>query len=229
MKRLLLSVILIGCLCHFSIKAQEEIATFGRNSFAGWTYENKAGIEITAQNIGLGKIVLYTISQDNVRRLISPYISWQQADSLIVTVSYRTIEEYRPDLVTVRVALCDDNSNEEAVAMMPVLEGGIDHELRTSLPAPAGQAMHKLHFTAPLADIDNNGAIMAVHVFTASNGTLAHGDVNGDGNVDIEDVNALINIILSLKSQSDFPGNANINGQGLIDIEDVNALINLIL
>ena len=57
------------------------------------------------------------------------------------------------------------------------------------------------------------------------------GDVNGDGKVDIGDVNAIINIILEIRSISDYSGNANVDGDtaGKVDINDVNALINLIL
>ena len=55
------------------------------------------------------------------------------------------------------------------------------------------------------------------------------GDVTGDGKVDVEDVNAVINIILELKERSDYPGNADLNGDNKVDVEDVNAVINIIL
>lgn len=55
------------------------------------------------------------------------------------------------------------------------------------------------------------------------------GDINGDGIVDVEDVNATINIILKLNTSNDYPGNADLDGSGIIDVEDVNALINIIL
>ncbi|MBO4870779.1 MAG: leucine-rich repeat protein [Muribaculaceae bacterium] len=55
------------------------------------------------------------------------------------------------------------------------------------------------------------------------------GDVNGDEKVDVEDVNAAINIILELKPASYYPVNADVNGDNKIDIEDVNAIINIIL
>ncbi|MBR1803401.1 MAG: M6 family metalloprotease domain-containing protein [Muribaculaceae bacterium] len=58
---------------------------------------------------------------------------------------------------------------------------------------------------------------------------FAKGDVNGDGKVDVEDVNAVINIILKSKTASDYDGEADVNGDGKIDVEDVNAIINLIL
>ena len=51
------------------------------------------------------------------------------------------------------------------------------------------------------------------------------GDVNGDGEVNIADVNALINIILSGGSSE----NADVNGDGEVNIADVNAVINIIL
>ena len=59
--------------------------------------------------------------------------------------------------------------------------------------------------------------------------TQANGDINNDSMVDVEDVNAAINIILKNKSMSDYPGNGDMDGNGFIDVEDVNAIINIIL
>ena len=55
------------------------------------------------------------------------------------------------------------------------------------------------------------------------------GDVTGEGDVDVSDVNAVINIILHKKTEADYPGNADITGEGNIDVSDVNAIINIIL
>lgn len=55
------------------------------------------------------------------------------------------------------------------------------------------------------------------------------GDVDGSGIVDVEDVNAAINIILRDKTIDDYPGSADLDGSGVVDIEDVNAIINIIL
>ena len=70
-------------------------------------------------------------------------------------------------------------------------------------------------------------AIDAIKV--SSTPTGKPGDLNGDGNADIEDVNALINVILELADAAALAGNPDINGNGGVDIEDVNALINIIL
>ena len=58
---------------------------------------------------------------------------------------------------------------------------------------------------------------------------VVSGDVNGDYIVDVEDVNALVNIILKLNTAGDYPGNCDMDGNGIIDVEDVNAIINIIL
>ena len=59
--------------------------------------------------------------------------------------------------------------------------------------------------------------------------TYAPGDVDGNGVVDIEDVNALINVILESRAAEEYGGRADVNSDGNVDIEDANALINLIL
>lgn len=56
---------------------------------------------------------------------------------------------------------------------------------------------------------------------------LLKGDVNSDGNVDISDVVALVNIILN--SSSNYQVKADLNNDGSIDISDVVAVVNIIL
>lgn len=55
------------------------------------------------------------------------------------------------------------------------------------------------------------------------------GDVDGSGDVDIDDLNALINLMLQLKTTDDYAGNPDLTGDGNYDIDDINALINLLL
>ena len=59
--------------------------------------------------------------------------------------------------------------------------------------------------------------------------TYKTGDVNGDGEVDVNDVNILINIVLGTDSADKYEGRANVDGVGDVDVADVNALINLVL
>ena len=55
------------------------------------------------------------------------------------------------------------------------------------------------------------------------------GDVDGSGTVDVDDVNAIIYIILGKKAASDYAGNADVDGTGSIDVDDVNKAIAIIL
>ena len=55
------------------------------------------------------------------------------------------------------------------------------------------------------------------------------GDINGDGNVDVNDVNIVINITLGKTQAGNYPGNADVTGDGNIDVTDVNTVINIVL
>ena len=58
--------------------------------------------------------------------------------------------------------------------------------------------------------------------------TAEPGDVNGDGKVDVDDVNIVIDIILGNATIEQYP-NADVNGDGKVDVADVNAIIDIIL
>ncbi len=58
---------------------------------------------------------------------------------------------------------------------------------------------------------------------------VATGDVNGDGEVDVTDINATINVIMGKTTSEYYNGRADVNGDGEIDIVDINTIINLIL
>ncbi len=64
--------------------------------------------------------------------------------------------------------------------------------------------------------------------FTAKNAGQ-RGDVNGDGSVNISDVTALINYLLSHNATGLNLQNANCNQDSTINISDVTALINYLL
>ncbi|MBQ7691922.1 MAG: SUMF1/EgtB/PvdO family nonheme iron enzyme [Muribaculaceae bacterium] len=52
-----------------------------------------------------------------------------------------------------------------------------------------------------------------------------NGDVNGDGAVDVDDLNEVINEILELPHSA----SGDVNGNGAVDIDDLNVVVNLIL
>lgn len=55
------------------------------------------------------------------------------------------------------------------------------------------------------------------------------GDLNKDGNVDIDDMNILINIILETDKAENYDGRADLTNDGDVDIDDINEIINIIL
>ena len=67
--------------------------------------------------------------------------------------------------------------------------------------------------------------ILALALTTLGANAALRGDVNGDGEVNIADVNALIDMILT----DDFAGTGDFNDDGEVNIADVNALIDAII
>ncbi|MBR1725217.1 MAG: dockerin type I repeat-containing protein, partial [Muribaculaceae bacterium] len=72
---------------------------------------------------------------------------------------------------------------------------------------------------------NRGGAYFDCDLRVKSSGGVA-GDVTGDGQVDIADVNAVINMMLG-KAPQTAAGDAT--GDGKVDIADVNAMINIML
>lgn len=85
----------------------------------------------------------------------------------------------------------------------------------TAVPVSATDAMLYLY-------VPGNG--MAAYQLSKN---VKFGDVNGDGNVDVSDVTALINMILGT-TPADLEV-TDINADGILDVTDVTALINAIL
>jgi hypothetical protein len=85
----------------------------------------------------------------------------------------------------------------------------------------SGRTLHVLQGTAEAYRADENW-----YPYFGSIVEIVQGDVNGDLEINIADVNAVINIILG---GNDNTSAADVNGDGEINIADVNALINIIL
>ena len=54
------------------------------------------------------------------------------------------------------------------------------------------------------------------------------GDVNGDGVVDVDDLNIVINIMVRKASMTDWPA-ADVDGSGIVDVDDLNHIINIMV
>lgn len=104
--------------------------------------------------------------------------------------------------------------SELAARANPVFTGAANYVDNVVALLSGGVAGTKLNFDA---------------VFFYRNKSEVTGDVNGDSIVDIDDVNAIINIILNKAQASDYPGIADVDGSGGIDVDDVDAVIKIIL
>ena len=91
----------------------------------------------------------------------------------------------------------------------------------TKLVGGKGTTYSSSHTNAAYAHID--GGPSNPGYFTASSQS---GDVNGDGNVNISDVTALIDILLAGTTP---PAGSDVNGDGNVNIADVTALIDMLL
>lgn len=64
--------------------------------------------------------------------------------------------------------------------------------------------------------------------FITDPSTVILGDVNGDGSVNVADVNILISIVLGIDTLAEYP-NGDLNGDGTGGIADLNLLISIVL
>ena len=91
-------------------------------------------------------------------------------------------------------------------------------------------------FTASAARGDVNGDsevniadVNAVIDIILNSGDDSNGDVNSDGEVNIADVNAIIDVMLGKPISDQLVAASDVNGDGATDISDVNMVINLML
>ena len=116
-------------------------------------------------------------------------------------------------------------------------EAGVDHTILLDLQALGGAdnvgtfpvTVKSIKFTLNKSGSvgDHTLAIKSFYchyAYTAAPHGLT-GDVNGDGEVNIADINALIDYILTATTDA----NADVNGDGEVNIADINAVIDLIL
>ena len=97
----------------------------------------------------------------------------------------------------------------------------------------------KMTFNGGKATVTSNGqtqtinlASMAYMEFSntqAGGTTYTVGDVNGDGNVDVSDVNIIINIMLGKDDGSAYDGRQFVTDDTTVDVSDVNLVINIML
>ena len=92
----------------------------------------------------------------------------------------------------------------------------------------AGVNQPAIPLTVPAASVSSYKAADQWKLFKFGNSWL-RGDVNGDGEVNIADINALINIILGNIADAETMLRADVNEDGEVNVGDINALVDIIL
>ena len=149
------------------------------------------------------------------------------------------------DIQQVSLTACNPSSTTTKLQLFSSTDQGSSWMGETAQEVPAGETVTltwRVNVTDPVRfrvvrNAGSKTADLYVDDFTiGSFGELYYekdqfepGDVNGDGNVDIDDLNILLNIILDLDSADNYDGRAQLMGNAKVSIEDVNALINILL
>ena len=128
------------------------------------------------------------------------------------------------------------SENDPWVVLDEVTSSDAGMELTGSTEFKLNTTDSYLYFRFEVSEIGGNEKINSRPTFQlaefgmkAQKPSGVSGDITGDEKVDVEDVNAAINIILETKTEADFAGSADLNDDGKVDVEDVNAIINIIL
>jgi hypothetical protein len=212
----------------------QSLPQFGYDNYDGWSYNNP-GMELNADNIGDGRIVLYVSTGGLVLQLISPSFSCQGIDSISSTVTWftRNIANSEFDLTRTALTLVIDDVDGnpvDSVTVTPTTPGVRTHMLDFTIPVPKGMTTARLRLVAWRANVVSSGAVRSA-TFTAessSGPTTSTGDVDGNGAVNISDVTTLIDYLLNNDTVINRE-NADIDGDGTINIGDVTALIDKLL
>ena len=121
-------------------------------------------------------------------------------------------------------------------AMVTVDIAGNDALRLSTIKSYTTSQTYALHYDASLASVYNGEqleiparSVVTLVMGLESNSTETTGDLNGDGVVDVEDVNVIINNILNNTVEAALHAASDLTHDGTVDVEDLNALVNIIL
>lgn len=107
-------------------------------------------------------------------------------------------------------------------------QGGLDSLTNNSVPAATVYTGGYMNKPITAMTVDSESRLAGFWFMKAPEPVLLKGDVNGDSEVNIADVNALLDAILA--SKSDYSIDVlDVDGDGEVNISDVNTIIDIIL
>lgn len=220
--RIVTSLLLLMTLC-----VQAQVPQFSPFDFQDWVYTNP-GIELNQDNIQANRIVLYTNSEGRPLTLISPMFDCRTGQTIDMTITWVTRFWSSEDFVVYKAGLTAAIINQDGVALDSVTFTPVtlkrENEVKLSLYVSHGIKNARLRFASWKADIVSSGAI---RVMVADSYFKA--DVNGDGEVSLADVNAIIDVILGATGDDGLASRADVNDDGEVSLADINAVIDVIV
>ncbi|MBQ1746591.1 MAG: dockerin type I repeat-containing protein, partial [Muribaculaceae bacterium] len=201
--------------------------------FASWTF-NKAGVRAPGEDKAIGQNSVLTKTPSVFYSTTPVYYNIYLAEMTVFNMS-STDAKY-----SLEYSVENDESGNPVWVIAPSSKGA------DAADAP-GKTQSKLYW---LLDLDNTQPARFRIYERAGNKNVANyvdnltfyytgeaggpadykkGDVNGDGEVNIADVNVIIGIILGNTYDAETVRRADVNGDGEVNIADVNAIIDIIL
>ena len=225
MKKRHITLLFIMCIAALRVPAAVSDVPLLRltlTSTDGWTY-HRVGGELSREALQNYRVTLLTTEAGEACTLESPLADCTAADSLRVDLFYRVTDlGYVAAKLALKVDLLNAQGTLVGSTLIPAQADVYEQHMICTLPVPETGSYYLL-FSAPKADVADHASVRSVYVYPATRDARS-GDVNGDGQVDVADVNGVINAVLGRSAL-----NADVNGDGQVDVADVNAVINLIL
>lgn len=207
--------------------AWAQVPQFSNKSYEDWIYTNPA-TELNGSNILANKIYLYTTSTGLHLTLTSPRFVCHKGEELAMEVTWITDQWQQPSFVVSKVALTAALLDEGGVTVDSVTwvptSVSRTNLVALSMTVPRTMSQARLRFAAWKGDVNSSGAVRQI-VITS----LLRGDVDGDGEVNIADINAVIAVILHQDVAPELMERADVNGDGEVNVQDINAVIGIIL
>ncbi len=223
MKRSIIAIVAM----MLSLAGKAQLPQFSPSSFADWIYTNPA-TELNVDNILDERILLYTTSMGLQQVLISPLFNCYPTDVIDMQITWITDQWQNDGFVTSKVALTAALLNDAGVAVDSVTYNPTSvsrtNRVNLSITVPRGMTRARLRFASWKADVNSCGAVKKIVMVSD-----LKADVNHDGEVNVNDVNVLIDVIQGGNVAEQILSRADVNQDGEITVNDINSVIDVIL
>ncbi len=210
---------------YFNTEASFDLLTVVDNNHDGvtWHWER--------QYSGGGRATYYRSTENDADDwLLTPPINLKRGATYSIAFDANTAISNDVDYMDVAYGQGLNTESYETLIDHIILNEPITHTYRNDTIVPASSGVY--YFGFHCTSVANYGWLLLknISIRMVKDAPVLTGDVNGDGKVDIVDVNTLINIMLGRDSADKYEGRAYVSpGDTEVGIEDVNAVINIML